>query len=98
MDQQQRIMTTDNRKQRTENREDASSVAVLRGSRGVVAPGPVLMEAKRGPTPKKKYNYKENPRNCEEQAPRRRFWPRAPQSLKPLHLIIFNLRPCLVNG
>ena len=28
-------------------------VAVLRGSRGAMAPGPALMVAKRGPTPKK---------------------------------------------
>ena len=46
-----------------------------------MAPGPALMVAKRGPTPKKK------DRNCKEQGPRRCFWTRAPQSLKPLLII-----------
>ena len=38
-----------------------------------MASGPVLMIAKRGPTPKRK------DRNCKEQGPRRCFWPRSPQ-------------------
>ena len=43
-----------------------------------MAPGPALMVAKRGPTPKNK------DKNCKEQGPSRCFWPRAPQSLEPL--------------
>ena len=48
---------------------------VSRGVQGAKVPGPALMVAKTGLTPKKK------DRNYKEQGARICFWPRAPQSL-----------------
>ena len=44
----------------------------FKGVQGAMVPGPALMIARRGPTPKKKDG------NCKEQGSRRFFWPRTP--------------------